>query len=185
MKKINVLLYILMGIIFFTLVFLFFITYRSAEYSKEYYTHITDSTNQYIKQVDEVNTDINNINYKPGEERTSKLSFKLEEMEEIISSAYENEEAFNKKPYDSNKIRESYSNFLNAGDDLNSRLEDIIISIEKLEEKSSFDTRLEAYVLQAEKLNKEAINLKKELKSFNENYNKFDIQSVIYEIQNL
>lgn len=177
----NIVRRVIVLLLFLTLVLLLAVLVRiyfDIKDAKAYVNFITESANEMIIRVENVNKLLNEFD----SENIGQIEGTLTTEHEAIASSYE--EIVQKKnemtdiPYKGEEIDEAFSQYLDGVKNLKDALGEFIDVIHNTEDTDVFEEKLETYVNVSNDLQLTTDDLEKKLNTFAETYNSIDYERV-------
>jgi uncharacterized protein YxeA len=181
MKKIVIMLLIL---VFVALLAVLVKTYVDIKRAKEYVEFVTDSANESLVKVEQINQLLNEMQYDEQEEDVSEYREKLDEIKSIYTNTNSRRDEL-KVPYDSQAVEENFDEYQNDFNNVINSYEALIISVEDLEDTEVFEDKLEDYIESSNELQLDSEGLEMDLNEFVQNYTKFDFYTILNAIKSI
>lgn len=178
MKKVVL---IVLVIVFFALVGLGVKRYRDIERSREYVAFVADSANDITLKVDQINEQLNNLDYDESEVDITNLNKKLSELESLKIQVEDERESF-KNVAVGKPVKDEFGDYLSKTEELLQSFDQVLQSIEKLKTEEEFQQDLDAYIAKSNQLQESSSELENDLNEYITNYTKFDLKQIINEI---
>lgn len=184
MRNFKSIIIIILIIIFIILVALFAKIYMDVIYAQKYINFVTNSTNDFIGSVEDVNKELSELQYNQSQDFVGELESKLNELKvehEGITEEYESYSV----PYGGDDVNAQFNGFIEETDNLILSLENLIKSIKDLEQKEEFSLKLDEYINYANVLQEKSSELEQELNEYVESYNKVDFKRILDGIKSI
>jgi len=152
--------------------------YLDVSSAKEYVEFITESTNSLVVQVDQVNLGLNELQYEEGQQYLQNLQSDLNSIE-LTLEEIDNQKARYKVDKNREEVDGKFVDYLEEVKSLAIALEEMVDSIESLEEKEVFEARLEVYVKHSNELQAKSRLLERDLQAYIQNYTKLDFERIV------
>jgi len=184
MGKNKTLVLITIIILLLALVGLFFYkSYKSVDYSKDYVSFITNSSNEIISKIDEVNTTINVIEYNESYKYEEDLVQKIDELNKSIEEIKLNKtKNYSSQPYNSDNLTNNFSEFIEASENLKTKYYELGGIIRNLGSKDDFYNKTKECTDLTLKLQEVTDAMTNELNNYSQNYQKIDFNRILNEI---
>lgn len=174
----NVLLVILL-VTFIGLSVLLIKTYIDIRNAKGYINFVTDSANNVLLKLTEINKSLNEFEFNEnGENDLTDIESKLSGLKESYNNI-SNLKTNYKIPYGAEEVNNEFNNYLDSLDDLVKSHEELVISVKNLEKKEDFEIKLEQYINYSNEVQMKSETLEEKLSEYVQNYNKFDFNTLI------
>lgn len=181
MKVIKKLFIAVLVLMFLGVLAIFVKTYIDIRDSKEYIEFITNSANEFLVEIEQINHALNDFEYSETQQSVVELESRLEKTEELYENVKISKGNY-KVPYKGENVEEEFNIYLeNVGQVIDS-YEGLINVVKDLEDKEIFDASLEEYITDSNDLQEGSETLEQRLNEYVGNYTKFDLNRVLYGI---
>ena len=163
-------------LVLFLSIFFLFRNYQTLRGANRYITFVTNSTNEIITEVDSVNVVLNDLN--AGESNDQLLS-EIEKVGNIVDRV-NGERGTYLVPYKGEEVDYVFGESLAIADTLLRDLQNLQLSIENLEDSTTFNEKLNIYVKSSQDLKEKSEQLQEIITTFTSENNTIDIKRIIY-----
>lgn len=175
LKKVTV---VFLLLLFIALVALLVKVYFDVKSAEEYVEFITNSSNDLIVEVDQINLSLNELQYDESEQDLKELQSKLSEIDTMLEDVKTKKRSY-KIPYQGEEIDRNFNDFVAEVEKLANAFEGIIESVENLDEKEIFEGKIEEYGEYSNEIQAKSSILEESLTQYVQDYTKLDFNRII------
>ncbi len=147
--------------------------------SNEYILYVTNSANEISSKVEEINGTLNDFEYSESGENVSELETSLTEIGNVYDNIT-NDKVNYTVPYKGEVINESFGNYLEGTEGIITSYNEIIVTMNNLEDRDVFDEKVEDYIVYSNDLQNNLETLEQDLNEYVQEYNKLDFDRIIH-----
>lgn len=179
MKTVRIVLGVFLVLIFALLVFLLVKTSQDVRKANAYISFVTETTNACITKVEEATKELNTLAYNDEKDSLDDIREVATQFNNLINEAESAKKTF-ETPYAGEEIDQQFDAYLMQAKELKLLMDDVVTSIENLEDKEIYDAKIADYIVKSEKLNESAVELQETINKFEGNYKNIDLNRLIY-----
>ena len=185
MKIIKILVITIFIVIFCLLLWCLISIYRENKEAKAYSEFVTNSTNQIITSVENVNSELNKIQYDGiQEEYTVDLEKRATSLQSEIDRI-KNEQKDYAVPKSGHTVEAKFNEYIGQSEIINNSLADTIQVVKNLDSVDTFETKINLYIEASNKLQSLSKELETELSLLVQTYQKIDFKRFTDEIKSI
>jgi hypothetical protein len=178
MSTVKKLVMVVLFIILIVLLFGFVRTYQNIKNARDYVNFITDSTNESLAQVEQINIMLNDLEYDEEESDLVALKEEVGNLKQHYNAVEESRNDY-KLPRGSEEVETGFDQYTSRLSSLIDSLDEVLSSVENFEDKEVFEEKLSDYVSESSELKSESEILEEKLNTFVQSYSKFDFNNFI------